>query len=97
MALLIVFLLPFSCSGSRQQVIRDVSVRLYVAGNEPFTRLLAEFADGKTMEISQQSPDYNTLWSMQTRTIRIIEARVILKHDQQILLIRKFEPNGRDK
>ncbi|NOX35903.1 MAG: hypothetical protein GXO78_00025 [Calditrichaeota bacterium] len=87
-------LLLTACSGRHQQVIRDVSVRLYVAGNEPFTRLMAEFADGKTMEISPQSPDYQKLWSLQTRTIRIIEAQLISQNDQRMLLIREFEMEG---
>ncbi len=89
-------LLVVGCVAHNTQHIRNQQVKLYVAGNEPFTRLMAEFPDGEVMEINPQSPQFQQLWRLQGQTIVLVEGEVQHRNAHPTVLIRQFKINPDD-
>ena len=80
-----------ACIPGQLQTVRNVTVRLYVSGNEPFTHLAAEFPDGRVIPVSTASPQYEVLWRLQGKRIRILSGKIQQQVTPPALIIEKFE------
>jgi len=89
--------LNISCTNIHPLLVQDVQVQLYVAGNEPFTRLMAVFPNGQTIEISPQSPAYHRLWQLQGQSIRILKGQLLTNNHHQQVLIQQFKTSHSER
>jgi hypothetical protein len=83
-----------ACRGSREagQPGRSIVGVLFVAGNEPFSRLSLETSDGVIRAIQQDtSAVYSQLWKLQGQKVRVWQRQAVTSSDSLSLLIERFD------
>ena len=87
----VVICVGIGCTVDQKSLTGEVTVRLCVAGNEPFTRLIAVFPNQRTVKMGCQSSSFPCLWQLQEQTIRILKSRFIQSNHYQRVLIGELE------
>lgn len=66
-----VLLILQACAATQNHQPRSLIGRIWVIGNEPFTRLAVELDDKRLYYIKQESPVFEALWKLQGERVHL--------------------------